>query len=568
MRRPELDKTKNHVAILAFIAGLGYKDTAESWGPFSFEDEDYYDPYGYSCPDDFEDIGLDDYPELKQRGTAFWYSMSYRRWNRIYYQASDRASTGVVMLLVAKVPGRGREWAAVDPTGRVQMINPQDKTRVATRPLRNVDYTNHPGLSLPLQEEAIMSAERPIARSQHANVKDGGARKKPARDKPNKRNNTVWWAIEWLGNASVYTWARRNYGVGLSATFLWWRVWQYFGFSSWISWTRERIYGTMEAAEWVGDARESIVEMQNSGELDLYIIVVGVATLIVYGIYKYSDAPANDSDTESEGGFEAGTDVSDSDDEPNSNEPYKCLIAEQNTLAEEIRKVANKPVQVGAAAAGAHPKSQAGIASNGTSPRGSTGSSQGPVVGASDSDGAEPSTAQIDDLLRKLEEHTNIVKADSHAFTTGATAGSSVRREEPIAITGDGPPGLVRLKIEETEQEAKNPRESMLAALRRYKDMKSFGQVGEIKSRTAPHMLPRLYRSGHAAKHGMQGWLKSKELETCPAACEVFVLAMVRDRMLETGEVADFINSRSAELVCLRIYVQHHEGLRAGHPKG
>ena len=82
---------------------------------------------------------------------------------------------------------------------------------------------------------------------------------------------------------------------------------------------------------------------------------------------------------------------------------------------------------------------------------------QGPVVGASDSDGVEPCTAQIDDLLRKLEGHTNIVKADSHASTTGATAGSSVRREEPIAITGDGPPGLVRFKIEEIEQEAKNP---------------------------------------------------------------------------------------------------------------
>ena len=64
----------------------------------------------------------------------------------------------------------------------------------------------------------------------------------------------------------------------------------------------------------------------------------------------------------------------------------------------------------------------------------------------------------------------------------------------------------------------------------------------------------------------MQGWLKSEELETCPAACEVLVFAMVLDCILETGEVADFINSRSAELVCLRTY--SNEGLRAGHPKG
>ena len=44
VRRPELDKTKNLAVLFAFIVGLGYKDTAESWAPFSSEDEDDYDP--------------------------------------------------------------------------------------------------------------------------------------------------------------------------------------------------------------------------------------------------------------------------------------------------------------------------------------------------------------------------------------------------------------------------------------------------------------------------------------------------------------------------------------------
>ena len=72
VRRPELDKTKIFAAIFAFIVGLGCKDTAESWAPFSFAHDDDFDPYGYGGPDDFEDIALDDHPELKQRGTPYW----------------------------------------------------------------------------------------------------------------------------------------------------------------------------------------------------------------------------------------------------------------------------------------------------------------------------------------------------------------------------------------------------------------------------------------------------------------------------------------------------------------
>ena len=166
----------------------------------------------------------------------------------------------------------------------------------------------------------------------------------------------------------------------------------------------------------------------------------------------------------------------------------------------------------------------------------------------------EPSIDQVDSLLAKLNEHSAIVEQGSggaRASTAAATSGSSGTSPEPLSDSRKAE--IIQVKISEIEQEAKNPGESMLQAFKRYKDDVTFGKVGGIKSRTAPHMLPRLYRGGRSAKQEMQGWLKSKELETCPAACEVLVLAMVLDRMLDTGEVNDLVNSRSAEMLCLRI---------------
>eukprot|EP00959_Pyramimonas_sp_CCMP1952_P118471 2477109-Pyramimonas_sp.AAC.1 len=71
------------------------------------------------------------------------------------------------MLLIEKAPagaGRAGEWTALDPTGRVQLINPKDKVHASTRAKAGVTYTDHAGLSQHEKEEAEQASKRLLDR--------------------------------------------------------------------------------------------------------------------------------------------------------------------------------------------------------------------------------------------------------------------------------------------------------------------------------------------------------------------------------------------------------------------
>ena len=63
--------------------------------------------------------------------------------------------------------------------------------------------------------------------------------------------------------------------------------------------------------------------------------------------------------------------------------------------------------------------------------------------------------------------------------------------------------------------ESRNPRETMIQALKGFNDKADLGRVGEIRTRVAPEVLTRLYRSGRTAQAELREWLRSKELESC-----------------------------------------------------
>ena len=186
-----------------------------------------------------------------------------------------------------------------------------------------------------------------------------------------------------------------------------------------------------------------------------------------------------------------------------------------------------------------------------------SGSSRGSSSGDARVATPEPTKEQIDDLLRKLDEHGRVVEQDSSSSRRaqqGSSPGSvgsfeMVRSNSSSSIQDVTSP--VRGKIEEIEARARNPRDMALQALKHYKDISL--RVGNITTRTAPDMLSRLYKSGRTAKAELREWLRSKELEACPAASEVLVQGMILDRMLENEEVHNLTNSRLAELVRLRI---------------
>ena len=147
---------------------------------------------------------------------------------------------------------------------------------------------------------------------------------------------------------------------------------------------------------------------------------------------------------------------------------------------------------------------------------------------------------QIDNFVQKLQEHAKVVEVDS-----GSPARSSI-----VATVGSQD-GQVERTIAALERRAINPREALLAALKKYRET-PLPEDGDLKTRIAPHVLAKLYKSGRTAKQEMAEWRRSKQLERCQAAGETLILGMVLDRMLENGE--DLVNSGSAELVCRRLY--------------
>ena len=179
----------------------------------------------------------------------------------------------------------------------------------------------------------------------------------------------------------------------------------------------------------------------------------------------------------------------------------------------------------------------------------------------------EPTKGQIEALLTKLREHEEIVDVDSTRATRGSGSVTINSAPSPtpssghsFEMIGSTPSSSdkanltpLKIRINELEMESRNPRDTMISALKGFDEGADLGRVGEIRSRVAPEILTRLYRGGKKAQAELREWLRSKELESCNAA-EVLVLGMVLDRMLETDPPATVINSRAAELVCLRIY--------------
>ena len=72
----------------------------------------------------------------------------------------------------------------------------------------------------------------------------------------------------------------------------------------------------------------------------------------------------------------------------------------------------------------------------------------------------------------------------------------------------------------------------------------------------APTLLAYVYRQGRSAKVEIQEWLRAKQLETCHAACEMLLLAVILDNMVmdKTPTSHDMINQDSVEIIARRMY--------------
>ena len=161
-----------------------------------------------------------------------------------------------------------------------------------------------------------------------------------------------------------------------------------------------------------------------------------------------------------------------------------------------------------------------------------------PLSAEDEENSDEAAAEQVDKFMAKLKEHQRIVLEDSG-------------KEGPGEITILAAKGAVLNTVRNLERRSLNPREALLKALQGYKEKPDF-DFGDLKARVAPQVLATLFKGGRTAKQEMGEWSRNKQLDKCQAAGEAIILAMVLDRMLESGE--DLVNNESAELLCRRLY--------------
>ena len=174
---------------------------------------------------------------------------------------------------------------------------------------------------------------------------------------------------------------------------------------------------------------------------------------------------------------------------------------------------------------------------------------------------AEPTPAQLDQFIAKLNEHEGVVERDAAVRSAGESGvgGPGGERAGGLDVRV-GSPGLGGRKraggsahIASLEAQSCNPREELLNALKQFWNVENM-MVGGVKTRVAPVVLSRLYKAGRTAQQEIKEWLRSKEFERAPIASEISVLGMILDRMMMTGQRDMMINSQASEATCLRMY--------------
>ena len=481
-----------------------------------------------------------------QLGSHKWHIMGWAKWNRVYYRSTPDSNNGVVMLLVQKV-GKGRgdtTWTAVDPVGRVQMIDLRDRWRVSSRPADGVHWTDHPGLSPSRQEEDTMTSERLIAKAQL----EKAASSVPKKKKPQAQNKTkskkgnktaaVWWFMENMTSAGVSAWTRRTYGGLAASAFLSWRAWRLLGLGEWITWSKDLVDSFYGSFEFVAANYETVKEMTETGELEIIFWVTLAVFVVYFGCWRQRGGEDVSDSESSDGDVNLGTAVSDSDDEPDSTGLLSKLISGQEMMATKVRQL------------GEELKAQK---ENG----GQSGGASRPLTGPE----AEPTPAQLDQFIAKLNEHEGVVERDAAVRSAGegGVGGPGGERVGGLDVRV-GSPDLggrkgadVNAHIASLEAESRNPREELLNALKQFWNVENM-KVGGIKTRVAPVVLSRLYKAGRTAKQEIKEWLRSKELARAPITSEISVLGMILDRMMMTGQHDMMINSQASGVTCLRMY--------------
>ena len=137
----------------------------------------------------------------------------------------------------------------------------------------------------------------------------------------------------------------REGGSLVARAFIGWRVWKFFGLGAVFTKAYETFETIHEVTEQAQSWYETMVDMWESGELESILMGVGTLAAGLYVSWKgykaVVDGSAAGSDTDSDGEIIAGTQVADSDDEPDARHLFAELSRGQHHLQHSTATLAD-----------------------------------------------------------------------------------------------------------------------------------------------------------------------------------------------------------------------------------
>ncbi|CAK0897174.1 unnamed protein product, partial [Prorocentrum cordatum] len=459
--------------------------------------------------------------------------MPFQRWNRIYYRPRADSNQGLTMLLVSKFSSTlgEKRWVCIDPTGRLQVLDLGQPAKVKSTKFAGVNHGTFQGLSATEKQKAIEVADRIIATGSASTTgkitRDHHPRGGGAAGRRSHRRHAVSWLLKLGSNIAGYAWARRSLGTAAGSTFVLWRAVVYLNVVEWVKWSYSSLKETVDTVEYFREEIETVFEMHESGALEPLYFSVGVisplACAIAHNFLWCLSSRASWLELALVVGHIVSQPVSDAEE---SDSVGGEVLRQLGLVAERLSALEERQ------------------ASRPTEPPQPTPAPSAPQAPAKPGIGADSYDQMMGALLQRLDRHKEMVEQDSMAVTAGGS--------EQRVVSSTSNPEIDSL-VKGLDDSFKDMREVAKEKLQAYSSDVAWTIPGGIKTRVAPSMVARLYRSGASAVASIREMIRTKQLDGNHMAEEALLISMMLDRSMVEAP-ADWINYKTTELAMRR----HH----------
>ena len=503
-------------------------------------------------------------PPLQSWSDLEDYAMAATRWTRVYLKTGE--GKGIICLLVTKFtnsPGEKR-WVVVCPNGRLQVVD-LDSQQVRLKPFPRTDHGTFMGLTPKEKTDVLAGADRLVLEqdaSKAFQVKRGpppaGVRGKPraGRRGGGFGERMFWWGFNGASDVVSYFFLRRGFGTVLSGLFATWRISRATGAWEWISWSYGRIKDTVETVEDAREQWELLVEMHEEGKLELVYISAGIVVFVLWtlccvrgrgsstpspysttgvptpptrSLWERLTDPFSRSSSAVSTPRDDGLDASDTEDQPDP------VLQRLNEVADRLSALETKKEtpSTGSAAAAA------------------------PTSSTQATWGSDSYDTMMGRLMQRLDHHRDLMMKDSGLGVDGPLgaprAGGGLSGHPPTAGRAQEVPNEIEGLLKGLEDSFKDMRAVAKEKLEAYQEEVPWALVGSIKTRVAPRMIARIYKSGGTAVQMAKEFIRAKELDGNHLADEMMMVAMLIDRSLIEAP-PEWVNYKTTEIAFRRMH--------------